>query len=357
MTDPLAPVPTALVGELRQLIDACRVRVARSINGELVWLYWQVGRRLRQDVVGEGRAAYGEQLVAAVATALSAEYGRGFGKRNLHHMVRFAEVFPEEEIVHALRAQLSWTHLRELIALDDPLQRRFYAELCRLEQWSTRTLQQKIAGMLYQRTAIAKQPEAVVEQALAALTTEGRTSPDLVFRDPYLLDFLGLPADYSEHDLEAAILRELESFLLELGQGFSFIARQKRMQIGADDYYLDLLFFHRPLRCLVAIELKLGRFDARDKGQMELYLRWLDRYERRPEENAPLGLILCADKNDEQVELLQLTEGSVRVASYLTELPPRELLERKLLDAIAHARARLEVAPDAPATQDDPRED
>ena len=165
-------------------------------------------------------------------------------------------------------------------------------------------------------------------------------SPDLVFRDPYVLDFLGLPADFSEAELEAAILRELEAFLLELGQGFSFIARQKRMSIGADDYYLDLLFFHRPLRALVAIELKLGRFDARDKGQMELYLRWLDKHERQPNENPPLGLILCADKNEEQIELLELTEGSVRVASYLTELPPRELLERKLLESIEHARIR-----------------
>jgi predicted nuclease of restriction endonuclease-like (RecB) superfamily len=236
---------------------------------------------------------------------------------------------------------LSWTHLREIIALDDPLKRRFYMELCRHERWSTRTLQAKMAGMLYERTAIAKRPEAVVEESLAALGNEGRMTPDLVFRDPYVLDFLGLPSDYSESQLESAILRELESFLLEMGQGFTFVARQKRMSIGADDFYLDLLFFHRPLRALVAVELKLGRFDAADKGQMELYLRWLDKHERQPHENPPLGLILCADKNEEQIELLQLTDGSIRVARYMTELPPRELLEQKLLHAIEHARARL----------------
>jgi predicted nuclease of restriction endonuclease-like (RecB) superfamily len=346
-TAPLASVPAALVGELRRLIEASRTTAARALNSELVWLYWQVGYRLRQDVVGEGRGAYGEQVVAGVAAALSAEYGRGFSKRSLYRMMRFAEVFPDPEIVTALRSQLSWTHLREIIALDDPLQRRFYVELCRVEGWSTRTLQEKIAGMLYERTAIAKRPAAVVEQALSALGEEGRMTPDLVFRDPYVLDFLGLPADFSERGMEVAILRELESFLLELGQGFSFIARQKRMSIGADDYYLDLLFFHRPLRALVAVELKLGRFDARDKGQMELYLRWLDKHERQPHENPPLGLILCADRNDEQIELLQLTDGSIRVASYLTELPPRALLEKKLGEAIAHARARLEVAPEA----------
>lgn len=333
--------PLDLVRELRTLIEASRGVVAQTVNSELVWLYWQIGTRLRQDIVGEGRAAYGDRVVTGVAKALSDEYGRGFAKRNLHYMIQFAETFPDQNIVHAVRAQLSWTHLREIIALSDPLQRQFYIELCRLERWSTRTLQMKIAGMLYERTAIAKRPEAVVEESLATLGSAGKLIPDLIFRDPYVLDFLKLPADFSEGDLESAILRELESFLLELGQGFTFVARQKRMSIGPDDYYLDLLFFHRPLRALVAVELKLGRFEPSDKGQMELYLRWLDKYERQPHENPPLGLILCADKNEEQIELLQLTDGAIRVARYLTELPPRELLEQKLTTAIEYARARL----------------
>jgi predicted nuclease of restriction endonuclease-like (RecB) superfamily len=339
MADKLATSSEALVLELRSLIGVARVRVARAVNSELVALYWEVGARLRKEILGEERAAYGEKVVADVAKVLSAEFGRGFSKRNLHYMVRFAEVFPDAEIVHALRSQLSWTHFRELIGVEDPLKRRFYAELCQVEGWSTRTLKNKVGGMLFERTAIAKRPEAVAAGVLDTLRNDEPMSPDLVFRDPYVLDFLKLPRDFSEADLEAAILRELEGFLLELGQGFSFIARQKRMSIGADDYYLDLLFFHRPLRALVAVELKLGRFDARDKGQMELYLRWLDKHERQPEENPPLGLILCADKNEEQIELLELTEGAVRVASYLTELPPRELLERKLLESIEHARA------------------
>lgn len=343
MTGELFPATSSdgLLRELRQLIEGCREQVAQTVNSELVLLYWQIGLRLHENVMGEVRGAYGEQVIQTISKSLSGEYGRGFSQRNLYYMMRFAEVFPDIAIVHALRTQLSWTHLRELLAIDDPLKRQFYAKLCRLERWSTRTLKSKIGGMLFERTAIAKRPTRVVEQALETLRDEQRLSPDLVFRDPYVLDFLGLPADYSEQELEAAILRELEAFLLELGQGFSFIARQMRMSIGPDDYYLDLLFFHRPLRALVAIELKLGRFDARDKGQMELYLRWLDRHERQPNENPPLGLILCADKNEEQIELLELTEGSVRVASYLTELPPRELLERKLLESIKHARMRV----------------
>ena len=255
MSDELTPSPDALVQDLRSLIETTRGRVARTVNSELVALYWQIGKRLREEVIGDERATYGEQVVAEVARALTGEFGRGFSKRNLHYMVRFAEVFPDADIVHALRSQLSWTHFRELIAIDNPLKRQFYAELCRVERWSTRTLKNKMDGMLFERTAIAKRPAAVVEGTLEALRDEDRMSPDLVFRDPYILGFLGLPADYSEAELETAILRELEAFLLELGQGFSFIARQKRMSIGADDYYLDLLFFHRPLRALVAIEL------------------------------------------------------------------------------------------------------
>lgn len=337
----------ALLGDLRQLIEASRQRAAAHVNSELVLLYWHIGSRLASVTPGSERAEYGEEVVKTVAIDLQARYGRGFTLRNLYHMRRFAEVFPDIAIVHALRTQLSWTHLRELISIQEPLKRQFYTEHCRIERWSARTLHAKVNGLLFERTAIAKRPDEVVRRDLDALGADGRMTPDLVFRDPYVLDFLALPADYSESELETAILRDLESFLLELGTGFSFVARQKRMSIGPDDYYLDLLFFHRPLRALVAIELKLGRFDARDKGQMELYLRWLDKHERQPGESAPLGLILCADRNDEQIELLELNEGSLRVARYLTELPPRELLERKLLETIANARARAEAhAPD-----------
>ena len=331
---------SSLLGDLRQLIEGSRRRVAVAANSELVLMYWQVGTRIRTDILNEERAEYGKQVVSSVARTLSGEYGRGFSRPNLYKMLRFAEVFPDEQIVSALGRQLTWTHLRELIAIDDPLKRQFYTEMCRIERWNTRMLRAKVGGMLFERTAIAKRPDVVITRDLDAMRDEDRLTPDLIFRDPYLLDFLGLPSDHSEAELEAAILRDLETFLLELGTGFSFVARQKRMQIGPDDYYLDLLFFHRPLRALVAIELKLDRFDARDMGQMELYMRWLNKFERQPDENPPLGLILCADKNQEQVELLELDEGRLRVASYLTELPPKELLERKLVDSIELAKAR-----------------
>jgi predicted nuclease of restriction endonuclease-like (RecB) superfamily len=211
-----------------------------------------------------------------------------------------------------------------------------------MERWSVRTLRKKIGGMLFERTAVSKKPDKLIRQELKALREEDQLSPDLVFRDPYVLDFLKLKDTYSEGDIEAAILREIESFILELGDGFCFIARQKRMQIDDRDYHLDLLFYHRKLRRLLAIDLKLDEFDAADKGQMELYLNWLKQYEQGDDEAPPLGLILCAGKRQEHVELLQMERDGIHVASYVTKLIPKKQLERKLHEAVRRARARLE---------------
>ena len=328
------------------LIEGARARAAVAVNSEMVRLYWSIGARIRKDVLGFERAAYGEQIVHALSGQLSEDYGSGFGRTNLFYMIRFAEVFPDSQIVHALSEQLSWTHLRQIIYLEDPLQREFYAEMCRIERWSTRTLQGKIQGMLYERTAISRKPGQLARKDLAALRDKDEVAPDLVFRDPYLLDFLGLKDAYSEKDLETAILRDLENFLLELGSDFTFVARQKRITVDNEDYYLDLLFFHRRLRRLLAVDLKIGRFRAADKGQMELYLRWLAKHERQTGEESPLGLILCADKSDEHVKLLELESSGIRVAQYMTELPPREVLERRLHQALRAARERFKPAPE-----------
>jgi predicted nuclease of restriction endonuclease-like (RecB) superfamily len=348
-----APTAKPLLTDIRAMIEAARQQVALAVNSSLVALYWQIGRRIQQGVLEDSRAAYGQEIVATLSRELTAEYGRGFAPRNLFYMIRFAEFFPEERIVNALRSQLSWTHFRELIAFDDPLKRDFYAEMCRIERWSTRTLRKKIDGMLFERTAISKKPQQVIQQDLKALREEDRLTPDLVFRDPYFLDFLGLTGCHSERDIEQAILRELEAFILELGTDFAFVARQKRITVDHEDYYVDLLFYHRRLRRLVAIDLKLGRFQAADKGQMELYLRWLQEYETHPDEEPPIGLILCADKTAEHVRLLRLESSGIRVAQYLTELPPQKLLERKLRDAIRLAREQLARKPES--SVDSPR--
>jgi len=331
----------ALLSELRELILRTRQTVAQGVNSALVLLYWQIGQRIRVDILKEKRAGYGEQIVHALSGKLTAEFGRGFGTRSLFRMVRFAEVFPDIEIVSALRTQLGWTHLRQIIALDDPLQRDFYAEMCGMERWNTRTLEQKIQSMLFERTALSKKPDLLIAAELKKLRDDDKLSPDLIFRDPYILDFLGLKDTYAEQDLEAAILREIEAFILEIGAGFCFVERQKRMQIDGRDYYLDLLFYHRKLRRLMAIELKVGDFEAADKGQMELYLNWLKRYERENDEEEPLGMILCAGKSEEHVELLELQKSGIHLASYWTKVLPRKQLEKKLREAVTLARQRL----------------
>ena len=330
-----------LIRDLRALIIEARMNVARTINTELTLLYWHIGQRIRQDILKKRRAAYGREIVAALGRQLEAEFGRGFGEKNLHRMVQFAEVFPDEEILAALRRELGWTHFKQLIPIGDPLKREFYAEMCRMERWSTRTLDRKIQSMLFERTTLSKKPDKLISRELKSLREEDKLTPDLVFRDPYLLDFLGLKDTYAEKDLEAAIHREMEAFILELGVGFAFMERQKRITVDGDDYYLDLLFYHRRLRRLVAIELKLGDFKPADKGQLELYLRWLDKYERRDEEDAPIGLILCAGKKEETVRLLDMEGSGIHVASYWTEALPKDELERKLHEAVVLARRRL----------------
>jgi len=338
--EPLS-IPHALLDDLQSLIESARIRVAVGVNAEMVMLYWNIGTRIRKDILGKERAAYGRTIVATVSQQLSQVYGAGFGRTNLFSMIRFAELYPEVKIVQTLSGKLSWSHFVELIKIDDPLQRDFYTEMCRLERWSVRTLQAKIQGMLFERTALSKKPEELARKELGALRDEDRLTPDLVFKSPYFLAFLGLSDTFSEKDLENSILRELEMFILELGTDFSFVSRQKRINVDGEDYYIDLLFYHRKLRRLVAIDLKLGKFKAADKGQMELYLCWLDKYDRQPGEKPPIGLILCAGTSVEHVELLELEASSIRVAEYLTELPPREVLEQKLKAAVAIARERL----------------
>lgn len=327
--------------EVKQLIEQSRQNVAVAVNAEITLLYWNIGKRVNQEVLNFSRAEYGKQVVATLSRQLTEEYGSGWSKRQLHHCMRVAEVFPEIQIVHALRTQLTWTHLRQIISIDDDLKRDFYIEICKLERWSSRQLQERINSMLYERTAISKKPEQTIINDLELLKTEQKVSPDLVFRDPYFLDFLGLADTYSEKDLETSIIVELQRFITEMGSDFAFLARQKRITIDNRDYYIDLLFYHRRLKCLIAIDLKIGEFEAGFKGQMELYLRYLEKYEQVEGENTPIGLILCTGKNEEHIELLQLDKSNIRVADYLTALPSQKLLREKLHKAVEIAQQRL----------------
>ena len=335
------PAPPILLEDLRRLIEDTRQGVAVTVNAALTMLYWRVGKRISDEILKGERAGYGKEILATVSQELVRDYGRGFSYSALTRMLKFSAVFSDRKIVATLSQILSWSHFCEILPLERPLQREFYAEMCRIERWSVRTLRRKIDSMLYERTALSKKPEELARIELDALREEDKLTPDLVFRDPYLLDFLGLKDTFAEKDLEAAILREMEAFILELGVGFAFLERQKRITLDGDDFYIDLLFFHRRLRRLVAIELKLGEFRPAFKGQMELYLRWLDKYERREDEDTPLGMILCAGKKQEQIELLELGRSGIHVAEYLTALPPRKLLAEKLHRAVELARVRL----------------
>jgi len=320
-----------LHGELRTLISSSRQRAVKAVNAELSQLYWSIGRRLSVEVLGGERAQYGAQLMKGLGQKLEREFGRGFEVQNLRRMVQFAAAFSSSEIVATLMRQLSWTHFLQLIPIKSEAARNYYALQAAADGWSVRELRRQIDRKSYERSRIASPDESASPEA----------APEAVFKDPYFLDFLGLRQGYDESDLESAILLQLKAFILELGKGFAFVERKKRMIIDGEDFYLDLLFFHRRLRRLVAIELKLGRFKAAHKGQMELYLKWLDRYEREPGEEAPIGLILCAESSHEQVELLQMHRDGITVAEYWTELPPKAELERQLRTALAEARERL----------------
>lgn len=327
---------------IRELIEQSKQQIAVSVNATMSLLYWQIGKRINTEIESHNRSEmYGKQIVATLWRQLEAEYGASFSEKNLRRMMQFAHSFPDEKIVVSLIRQLSWTHILAIIPIEDPKKREFYIEICKLEKWSVRTLRERIQSMLYERTAISKKPELTIEHDLEVLKNEQKLSPDLVFRDPYFLDFLGLSDQYSEKDLETSIIAELQRFITELGSDFAFLARQKRITIDDRDYYIDLLFYHRRLKCLVAIDLKIGEFEAGFKGQMELYLRYLEKYEQVEGENTPIGLILCTGKNEEHVELMQLDKSNIRVADYLTALPSQELLQEKLHRAVEIARSRM----------------
>lgn len=331
----------SLITDLRTLINEARNKVALIVNTEITLLYWHIGKRINEEVLENQRAEYGKQIVSTLSTQLTEEYGKGFNEKNLRRMMQFAELFPDFQIVAPLARQLSWSHFLILFPIKDPLSREFYLTMSVSEKWTKRTLRNKIDSMLYERTAISSKPEEVIKTELANLRDNEILSPDLVFKSPYFLEFTGLKGVYSEKSLEDSLLVHLEHFILELGVGFTFVERQKRMIIDGEDFYLDLLFYHRKLRRLIAIELKLGKFKAAYKGQMELYLRWLEKHEMEVGEESPIGLLLCTEGSEEQIELLQLDQTGIRVAQYMTELPSRALLHQQLQKIVAERRAFL----------------
>lgn len=327
-----------LLNSIIDLIDQTRHFVAKTVNQELTLLYWNIGKNINDEILKNDRADYGKKIILGLSQDLQNKYGTGFSKRNLYSFIKLSTVFQDITIMQTLSAQLSWSHLYSIINIENQIKREFYIQMTVHERWSVRTLQERIDSMLFERTAISKKPEQTIINELKALETDKKISPDLAFRDPYFLDFLGLHDSYSEKDLESSILAQLQHFITEIGSEFAFLARQKRITIDNEDFYIDLLFYHRGLKSLVAIDLKLGKFKANYKGQMELYLRWLEKNEQKEGENKPIGLILCSEKSPEQINYLMLDNHEhIKVAEYLTQLPEKKLLLEKLEKAIAIA--------------------
>lgn len=354
--------------EIRDLIEAARSHVSVTANLAMVSLYWNIGRIITQNIQeNEKRAGYGEQLLERLSDMLTQEYGTGYSKVNLQEMRRFSLSFEicqpvanesiKTEICEPLANELlsgpssptpsvppcerigidfrkhfrlGWTHYRMLLGISDSRQRRFYFEQAASQRWSKREFRRQIDRGLFERVTLSKDTTRLVAQERQTGPAEVVRYED-IFKDPYVLDFLGLKGAYSEKDLEASIVRNLEQFLIELGTDFCFIARQYAMRVDEDDYFLDLLFYHRGLRCLVAIDLKIGTFTAADKGQMDLYLVWLKEHDWRKGENEPVGLVLCTSARRQHVELL-LRHGphKMKVAEYMTHLPDKSILEGRL---------------------------
>ncbi|MCL2327165.1 MAG: PDDEXK nuclease domain-containing protein [Bacteroidetes bacterium] len=325
-----------LFNDLSHLIEQSKNFVVVQANSVMTMLFWNVGKRINEDILQNKRADYGKRIVPTLSAQLSEKYGKNFELRNLRRMMQFAEQFPKSEIVSPLATQLSWSHFVELMSIKEEKVRLFYAQEAAERHWGKRELRQSIERKEFERTEIANMQIAVKEP------TEQQIIPFNVFKDPYFLDMFNLPKNYAECDLEDAIMRELERYILEMGKGFAFVERQKRMIIDGEDFHLDLLFFHRTLRRLVAIELKLGKFKAEYKGKMELYLKWLNRNERQDGEGEPIGLILCAEGNREQIELLEMHKDGIMVAEYWTELPPKKQLEQKIREIVAETRELFE---------------
>jgi len=321
----------SLFTHISKIIEKRKNRAGMYANREVTIMYWEIGRYISSVLLGGERAEYGKRIVATLSQQLVRKYGSGYEYSKITRMIKFAEIFPDSKIVSTLATHLSWSHFIEILPLETEKARLYYANDAITRKLGIRELRNQISRKSYERKEIAN-----------TQLKETSKIPFNVFKDPYLLDTLGLKENFLEADLEKAILTELEAFILEFGRGFTFVERQKRMTMDGDDFTLDLLFYHRILKRLVAIELKIGKFVPQYKGQMEFYLKWLNKYERQDDENEPIGIILCTKASRNQIELMELDKSGIAVAEYWTNLPPKEEFERKINEILIEAKERLE---------------
>jgi predicted nuclease of restriction endonuclease-like (RecB) superfamily len=313
---------------IREILTRSRNQALQAVNSAMVQAYWQIGQEIvEEEQRGKSRAGYGDQLIRELSAKLIRDFGPGFKVRNLWYMRSFYESFPK---VHALRAELTWTHYRLLTKVSKPEARIFYQNECAQSRWSTRELERQINSLLYERLARSKD-----KKGLLALSNQGHevTQPSDLIKDPYVLEFTGLPEPphFQESELEQALMTHLQKFLLELGRDFFFVARQKRITIDGDHFYIDLVFYNRALRCFVLIDLKVGRLTQQDVGQMLLYTGYYEAENMAAGESPPIGLILCTDKNDAAVRYtLSKSSNTIFASKYKTILPSEEELVKEL---------------------------
>lgn len=319
------------------IINDAKRDVIVYVNKHANMMFWHIGHFINEDMRYQQYSAYGDKILATLSQRLTALYGKGYTYSAVTRMMKVARIYNEEGMFATLSQTLTWSHFLELITIEDDTKRLFYQQMGIAEHWSVRQLRDKQDEMAYERSLIAAKPEDEIITTLEQVSPT-HMEPDAVLRNSYVLDFLGLSGYYSEGELEAAIAKQLEAFILELGQGFAFLERQKRFTIDGTDYYLDLLFYHRKLKCLIAIDLKLGKFKPQYKGQMELYLKYLQKYDMQPDENPPIGLLLCSEGNTEHIELMMLNEDRIKVAQYLTCLPDKQWFIDKLNRSILIAK-------------------
>ena len=322
---------TSLLERVSEIIENRRFRAGVYANFEVTMMYWEIGQYINSVMLNEGRAEYGKQIVVTLSQQLAEKYGNSFEYTNVTRMIKFAKRFPDVEIVVPLAQQLSWSHFIALLPIESYEAFMYYAQDAATRHLGKREMRRQISRKAYERRDIAD-----------SQLTERSEVPFNMFKDPFLLDTLGLRDNFLEADLEKAILTEIESFILEFGHGFTFVERQKRMTMDGDDFTLDLLFYHRLLRRLIAIELKIGKFKPSYTGQMRFYLKWLNRFERQEHENAPIGLILCTEASRDQIELMELDKDGIAIAEYWTVMPPKKEFERKIKEIMYEANERIE---------------
>ena len=336
-TNRIAQISDNLYQGVSEIIDNAQQRVAVYVNAQSSMTFWNVGKYIIDDMDYQTYSAYGQKILATLSQRLMARYGKGYTYSALTRMMKVARIYGNREMFAMLSQTLTWSHFLELITIEDGTKRLFYQQMGIAEHWSVKQLRDKQDEMAYERSLIAAKPDDKIAKTLERICPQ-HMEPDVVLKSSYVLDFLGLSGYYSEEELEAAISKQLENFILELGQGFAFLERQKRFTIDGTDYYLDLLFYHRKLKCLVAIDLKLGKFKPQYKGQMELYLKYIQKYDMQSGENLPIGLLLCSEGNTEHIELLMLDEDNIKVGQYTTYLPDKQWFIDKLNRSILIAK-------------------